>query len=452
MGLADVAGRLGGDHEGEPGDPAWGMEQALLALEKAIDWEPAIVAADLNANRFRDAARLIATKAIACDRRGRWSETLQEALRILAELEDTGDVMRSAALLQRTPVAAAVTNLLTPRAPRALHMSTLEPEEEPTVFLRFNLEGDPVSWPMALNPGRAYRLGVVAAVEKWPEAAEKLIIQLESDVPSSIIECQTIVIRPGALTAEGYLHTKAEIAPTDSVIFTPTATFVDAARAEHRARVVGQRSLRVATFDPILVGSGLPMVAQRVVDLVAELDAKIPSLPRQDRRNLIHLLESTARYAAIANDRRQLQGTKEAGFQTDLKHWLVDDPRIGLRIQEAPKLGSGTTDLLLERIVDELKVGPDPIDIADADRFVRQPTQYASAGDCPISVLTILDTSPKADPPGIQSNYMRWAYPKLHGTSTPAVRSMVAVIIIPISFPSPSSWSALRAGEVGHGL
>jgi hypothetical protein len=91
------------------------------------------------------------------------------------------------------------------------------------------------------------------------------------------------------------------------------------------------------------------------------------------------------------------------------------------------------------------------IDIDDADRFVRQPTQYASAGDCPISVLTILDDSPKSDPPGVASNYMRWAMPQLHGASQPSTVSMVAVVIIPIGFPVPSYWSTLSPGAVEHG-
>lgn len=127
------------------------------------------------------------------------------------------------------------------------------------------------------------------------------------------------------------------------------------------------------------------------------------------------------------------------------------DSAIGTRIQEAPKLGSGTTDLLLGRIVDELKISHSSIDIDDADRFVRQPTQYASAGDCPISMLTVLDDSPKTDPPGVASNYMRWAFPQIHGVTDPHTPSMVVVVIIPIGFPVPRYWSTLAPGPVEHG-
>jgi hypothetical protein len=142
----------------------------------------------------------------------------------------------------------------------------------------------------------------------------------------------------------------------------------------------------------------------------------------------------TARFAALANECPDLRGLDELGFQAKLKQWFVADRYIGLRVKEAAKLGSGTTDLVLERIVDELKISRNPIDIDNADRFVRQPTQYASAGDSAISVLTILDDSPKSEAPGVQGNYIRWAYPKLHGVVSPTVPSMVAVVITPIGF------------------
>jgi hypothetical protein len=448
---SQVADRLAHDHQAQVGDAVWGLEQGLRALAKAIEWEPAVAEADANPSRFRDAARHLAGKALASERRWAWSEPLVQALEILAGLNDFADVRRSAALLERAPVPAPVTNLLEPT--RTWNPPVAEAEVEPatSVLLRFTLDDEPVSWPMALNPGRAYRLGVLATVELWPEGVERLVIDLESAVPASVIERNQIVVPRGKQTGEAYLIPNKEIEPNKSVELTPAVSFVSGTGARYGASVVGQRSLRVTTFDPSTLRSGQPMVALRIIELLAELDAKIPTLPSQDRRNLIHLLDATARFAALANERDDLYGLDERGFQAKLKQAFVQDSFIGRRIQEAPKLGAGTTDLLFERIVDELKIDHNGIGIDEADRYVKQPTQYASAGDCPISMLTILDDSPKSDPPGVQSNYMRWAYPKLHGASNPRVPSMVAVVIIPIGFPVPSKWSARKKGQVKHG-
>jgi hypothetical protein len=208
---------------------------------------------------------------------------------------------------------------------------------------------------MALSPGRAYRLQAIATVDRWPDSANRLNIELQSGVPSSVIERPTVTIERGSDVGEGYLVPKAEIPATDRVLFTPSVSFVDAGGEGCIASVVGQRTLRIATFDPVALGSDQPMVAQRILELLGELDAKIPMIPPQDRRNLVHLLQATARFAALANERADLRGLDEMGFQAKLKQWFVADRYIGLRVKEAPKLGSGTTDLLLARVVRECR-------------------------------------------------------------------------------------------------
>jgi hypothetical protein len=446
----EIAERLARDHHAQEGDPVWGVAQGLRALGNAIKWEPAVAEADANPERFRNAARHLAGKALIVDRRGAWNESLVQALSLLAGLDHFDDVRRSAALLDRAPLPAPVTTLLGRRhgwnRPAVAH----DEEAGPSVLLRFTLDGEPVSWPMAVNTRRAYRLGVVAKVGTWPANAERLVIDFESALPPSVIALDPIEIPRGEESGEAFLVLKFEIGPNESVRLTPAVSFRSGEGAR-RASVVGQRSLLVTTFDPSALGLGQPMVAQRILDLLAELDARIPTLPDQDRRDFVLLLDATTRFAALAIERDDLCGLDERGFQAKLKQAFVQDRTIGRRIQEASKLGAGTTDLVLGRIVDELKVEHDGFNINAADRYIRQPTQYASAGDCPIAVLTILDESSKSDPPGVQSNYMRWAYPRLHGATTPGVPSMVAIVIIPIGFPIPSGWSDRKKGDVVHG-
>lgn len=448
---ATLADTLRDNYHSESGDASWAVAEALRSLDKAIAWEPAMETADGNAERFRDAARLIASKALRAEQRAPWSKAVLQALEILAHLDDFDNVRRAAAQLQRATIAAPLTNLLERRLPWKLPTPSSAPVPPTAVLLRFTLDDTPVSWPMALHTGRAYRLEALATADRWPAEAERLVISLEGSVPASVLERNDITIHREEKSGHAYLIPKAEIGPNEIVELAPTVNFTGPNGLNIPASVIGQRSLRVTTFAPAALGSGQPMVAQRILELVSELDSKVPSLPTQDRRNLIHLLDATARFAALANERKDLCGLDELGFQSKLKQAFMLYPFIGRRIQEASKLGGGTTDLILERIVDELKISHDPINIDDADKFVRQPTQYASAADCPISILTVLDDSAKSDPPGVQSNYMRWAYPKLHRLARPGVSSMVAVVIIPIGFPIPSAWSGRLEGEVEHG-
>ena len=188
------------------------------------------------------------------------------------------------------------------------------------------------------------------------------------------------------------------------------------------------------------------MVSQRIIELLSELDSKVPTLPSSDRLNLLHLLDATSRFAALAIENASLSSVGEKEFQKELKEALVMYPRIGRRIQEGSELGGGETDLVLERIVNELKISSSHVDFSGAERFVGQPTHYASAGDCPVSVLTILDQSKKTEPPGVASNYMTWVYPQTHQTGASHTPSMVAMIIIPVGFPVPSHWSRSSRG------
>ncbi|MFI5258996.1 MAG: hypothetical protein ACHQ01_05220 [Candidatus Limnocylindrales bacterium] len=437
--------RYGGDE----GAATWALILGLRALEKATAWEPSVEGAEPDASRFRDAARHLAGRAMGARRHGVWSAGLVAGLEILARLDAFDDVPRAASSLAHAALSIPVTSVFEVSRQWSPRSESKPTEPAPTVLLRFDLEAQPVSWPMALSPGRAYRLRATAAIDRWPSNSDQLTIELGGDVPQSVIERSSISIRREALVGETYIVPRAEIAPGETAELVPTVSF-SGDGGSVTANVVGQRLLRVTTFDPATLGSGQPMVAQRIIELLAELDSKIPTLPSQDRRNLIQLLDATARFAALANERADLRGLNEQGFQAMLKAAYIQDPLIGRRIQEAPKLGGGTTDLILERVVDELKIQHDSIDIDDADKFVRQPTQYSAAADCPISMLTILDDSSKSDPPGVQSNYMRWAYPKIHGARRPRVPSMVVVVIIPIGFRVPSAWSGSR-GQVEHG-
>ena len=441
--LSELSQQLvSGDSPASLGDDRWALAEALRSLGMAASWEPSVEAADRDASRYAASSRHIAGKALRSDRTGTWSDAVIEALTILARLEGFDAVPQAAASLKCAPVVFATTDLLAPMRPGGPPNAATQAEVTPTVLLHFTLNDAPVLWPMALQTGVLYRLGASAAVDEWPSDPAEILIEWQSTAAESILEREGFtILADGETTDTGYLLARAEIPPGQGIDLTPVVTIRSADGNQYGARVVGQRSLRVSTFAPSDIGAGLPMVEQRIVELLGEASARVPSLPRADRLNLLHLLDATSRFAALAIEQEELRSIDEKGFQRVLKQALLMDPRIGGRIQEGTELGGGETDLVLERIVNELKVSPAAVDFESAQRFIGQPTQYASAGDCPISVLTILDQSEKSEPPGIQSNYMRWAYPQIHVSGPVHTPSMVAVIIIPVGFPIPSQWS-----------
>jgi hypothetical protein len=444
VGLSSVADRL--SEVADEGTSAWALAGALRALDRAQRWEPALVAAESQPDRFRDSARYVAATTAAGPRVDHWSAGLEEGLAILSSLASFDDVVTAARALGRTAIPRPVTTLFARHGEWAPRKPETAPEAQPVVHLRFDVENRAVGWPLAVQSGRAYPLTVAVRPDAWPDGAERLNINLEG-APSAVLAIDAISIAANSALGRTWMVANAQMGPHDRVELTPVAKFIGP-NVLQPAQVVGHRQLRIASLDPVLLGTGRPIVAQRIVELLAELDARIPGLPAQDRRDLVTLLDATAAFATLALERDDLVDIDERTFQQKLKQALVQDPRIGHDITEGSRLGGGIVDLILRRINDELKVSHKSVDIADAEQLVGQPTQYGAGTDSPVSILTVLDDSRKLAPPGVLSNYMRWVYPQVHGVASPPVPSMVAVVIIRVGFRDPHEWTRTSMREL----
>jgi hypothetical protein len=134
----------------------------------------------------------------------------------------------------------------------------------------------------------------------------------------------------------------------------------------------------------------------------------------------------------------------EAAFQRRLKGFLRADPSIGARLQEAPRAAGGITDLMLGETVLELKVEPnDPVSLDAAWRYLGQPATYAGSRDRVVSILGILDESPKNSrhARGPIGHYLNWLTPATHGLPQGCPAAVIA-LILSRRFPRPSDhWS-----------
>lgn len=94
-----------------------------------------------------------------------------------------------------------------------------------------------------------------------------------------------------------------------------------------------------------------------------------------------------------------------------------------------------------QRVVPNGRLRKVPVTQENAPKYIGQATQYASADDARLSILTILDMSAKNLPPGTPENYLFTLEPKLHGLDNPEAPSLVVVLIINGNMPTPSSRS-----------
>ena len=179
--------------------------------------------------------------------------------------------------------------------------------------------------------------------------------------------------------------------------------------------------------------------------MMSELGNAIPSLSSIDRKDARLLLEGVLRFAHTVLDDRlgSAENIDEAWFQRQLRQFLQADPGIGARLGERIGRAGGTTDLVLGNIVLELKIEKQSSlswDVA-AKQYTGQATQYASAGDSQVSLVAVLDASPKRAPAGVMGNEIGWVYPDLASGPEPRLPSLVGVVVVRSGFPVPSSFS-----------
>jgi len=427
------------------GDSVRAFGDLLGAIAMAARWEPARLSAEPDADRFRTAAAARAQALL--DEASGVRPDLADIAADLTSLSDPREVAGIARRLLRAQLPPPVTGLRHQRE-RAWRPPEATPAPLSPILVLASIDGEPAPDPVALRPDRYHVLDLTARVASWPPDATRLKVDFLSALPATVIEVGGVEFESGRLEASTHLVLRADLGfDRPAVELVSRAAFVDASGQSTPVRVVGYRRIRVASFDPrTAMPLEMPIVAARVQEMMGELDASIPKLMGEDRRDLLTLLESIVRFAHRQQQKALKAGEErvdEAAFQRLLEDHFAADPGIGARIVRHAGASGGLTDLGLGRVPLELKVEHENApSLEDAAKYMSQPEHYAVDRDSQISVLVVLDDSPKSAPPGVLSNYIGWLRPSLHGLTDPRYPSMVAVVIIPIRFPTPSTWSA----------
>jgi hypothetical protein len=430
------------------GDVVWAVAELVRSLALAIQWEPAIAAADGNPTRFRDAARHRAEKALASRGEHRWPRQLLSAATSLAGLGHPGEVIAIVQELATTPLPTRITEVTTPQVKQRERPSSTS-ESTPVmapILVLLTLENEPIQSPLVVRPNQLYKLQVETRTFQTPTGADAIAIEFVSVLPTSVLELQSVRITLPGTNATTYLQLKGALQTGRSEEIVVRAAYLKNGERLDRAAIVGNPRFKIATFDSAsAMPRDLPVVGLKLLEMLHELDAKIPGLLPEDRSDFFTLFESLLRFAHRALYDRRLGAQariSEAEFQRELRAHLQADPSIGARHWEGPRLGGGISDLGLGKIVLELKVEHDkPVTLEAAADYMNQPAHYAAGVDRQVSILCILDDSEKTNPPGSAANHIGWLIPSLHGLDDPKYPSIVAVVIVQTRFPVPSGWS-----------
>lgn len=443
---AVVEDYCGASVRGPEGDVVTAFSEALDALVHAVRWTDAAWRAEEGAERHATAARLRAAQLrLRAD--DRWPDSLREAVVDLEGLAALDMPARAAAALSRVSLPVRLTDLFRKeQAARSYVGREADEPRVPAVALMMGLHGEPVMRPTILQPGALHHFEVEARVTEWPEAADVLEVTFMSVHPRDFLYVSDLRFTLDALTQPLEIRVAGARPPGDPPLgLTARANFLGTGGSLD-ARVAGNTTLEIVTFDagtapPV----NIPTAALRLQQMMAELSNALPQLSVDDRRDAVLLLEGVVTFAHTVLDDRlgQQEEIDEAWFQRELRFFLQANPQIGARLGERVGRAGGTTDLVLGNIVVELKVEKaSSVSLTAAgSRYVAQATQYGSAGDSQVSLLAVLDASPKRAPAGVMGNEMGWAYPEVASGPNPPFPSLVGVVVVRAAFPRPSDFS-----------
>lgn len=332
-------------------------------------------------------------------------------------------------------------------------------ETTPTAVVLVSIDGNLLTGPAVLAPDTVYEISVEVQPDDWPDWATSLDLEFVGalgprEVLLPALSWSRPSKQPSTLEGAGTLVLRYRL-PSGR----PAAPF--AVRVHWRGQVKGQpksRALDVAGHSQIRVRpydasldalTSYPSIDARLLRLFA----KLPDAHYRDDeiQAFCRMFTSICREAfRLTWDRRYRKGQRvtERMFHDELFDRLMADPDLGGRVERGTRLALGFLDIRHDGITAELKVERAvAVTRESAPKYMGQPTQYAAADGRRLSILVILDMSPKELPPGTPENYIFELHPAQHGMTNPEAPSMVSTIVVNGNMPAPSSWSRRKRGN-----
>lgn len=331
--------------------------------------------------------------------------------------------------------------------------------EESSTLIRLiaYIDNTPLLTPQILHPQLLYSLKFVVRGVLWLNDAKKLRIDLPTTLPRSDYSISNFELpKPDNKfdEFEGELHghikfTSSQTLLSENISFALRCAFELNNGEFQEAPVIGYNQLEFHIIDPKSSGfiSGYPKLDQHVAQLLTKLVSDAPTI-KAELDDLIPLLQEltnlvgTYAHGAVFQDYQKIL---EAEFQSKVIHDLR--LKLGADVQEHPNQAGGYTDIRYRGIVVELKVeGKNGDRKYIGERYAAQATQYQSVEGKQVSVVLVLDLTPKIDPPSDIRNDIFMVDVQTHGGDdvTKQYQSKAFIFVVNGNMKKPSEYSRKR--------
>ncbi|GDY33921.1 hypothetical protein [Gandjariella thermophila] len=337
------------------------------------------------------------------------------------------------------------------------------PAPTPVAVVLASVDSQLISGPEVLRADRVYDLQMEVQSGIWPDWADRLDGELLTHLTPAEITTPEFTWSRGEHAGDGETYTKngplvlrfslgpGQPAPPLLVRLTWRGAR-DGEPVSQVLDITGHRELRLRPFDHSRDRvTDYPVFDERLLSYYEQLTRA--GYDADQLQAFCRLLTAICRVSLrMTWEKKYRRGTKvsERTFHDDLHERLLADPELGGRVDRGNPLALGYLDVRHDGITAELKVErKTPVTRDTAPKYMGQPTQYAAADGARLSILTILDMSPKVLPIGTPENYLFTLEPRLHGLDNPEAPSRVAVLVVNGNMPTPSSWSRRKTPTTG---
>jgi len=436
----------------------------LASVAHLLDAEAADLNADLTqATAHRTAAQRRATAIDLADQRH--DDPLLLRIRELQDLIATQtDPARSPDLERVLTLAAALpAPLLFIRAPQHQHaVGPWQPPADPkpdspnVAVALVSIDDKLLTGPAIVNPGLTHTLALQVQTDPWPAWVQRMDAELVSTLNDTELQRPALTWQrhqhasdPNTYEGSGTLHVRYAVpttqhAPPVVVRLTWRGVDEDGKPKSQPLDVAGHREFRVRPYDPSRdATTQYEVFDEHLLAIYEQLaSAGYPHNQLQAFARLLNAISRTGLAMTWNKKYRRGHNIKERQFHDDLHAALLADPTLEGRVERGTAHAHGYLDTRHDGITAELKVVRDqPVTAQSATKYIGQPTQYAAADGTRLSILVILDMSPKVLPIGTPENYLFVLGPKQHGMTNPHSPSVVVTLVVNGNLPVPSSWS-----------
>ncbi len=323
---------------------------------------------------------------------------------------------------------------------------------EPMVRVVVSLDRVPVASPQLLRANVLYGLEFRVRGLAWPDNAIRLHLTLSTTIPQSEYSVSEFTMQKpisdnrsefdGTLT--GYIKFGSEQSSwIDDLVFSVNCAFEAADGLLLEVPVIGHNALRLRVFDKSSssLWTGDTPAYSHTLDLLEKLAREVPQIA-DELPELFEVTQALSRllaaYAHEAIYKGQSDVTEEE-FQTQVLRDLRI--RLGPDVQEHTEQAGGITDIRCKGVIVELKVERENGDRGHiADKYSQQVVQYTGVEARQISVLLVLDLTPKENPPGDIRNDILLKDVETHGGDG-EFPSKVLVFVVNGNTNNPSDYS-----------